>query len=88
LILLAQTRQADRDHARDEALQAHREAEAKRVEQFEAGQEKLLVQDKTLAEQHAQMLAQNTELTQQVAILTKELHATICMGQTPPSLAA
>ena len=88
LILLAQTRQADRDHARDEALQAHREAEAQRVQQFEAGQEKLLLQDKTLAEQHAQMLAQNIDLTRQVAELTRELHATICAGTATPDTSA
>jgi uncharacterized membrane protein len=90
LILLAQTRQADRDHVRDETLQAHREAAAQRVEQFEAGQERLLLQDKTLAEQHAQMLAQNTDLTREVAKLTQELHATICKtprGSTGSGLA-
>jgi uncharacterized membrane protein len=80
LILLAQTRQADRDHVRDEAMQAHREVESRRVEQYEADQAKLLAQDKTLAEQHAQMLAQNTELTREVARLTGELHAAICQG--------
>ncbi|HEY3828896.1 MAG TPA: DUF1003 domain-containing protein [Solirubrobacteraceae bacterium] len=85
LILLAQTRQADRDHTRDEAMQAHREAEAQRVQQFEAGQERLLLQDKTLAEQHAQMLAQNTDLTRKVAKLTQELHATICRNGEAPS---
>jgi uncharacterized membrane protein len=78
LILLAQTRQADRDHVRDEAFQAHREAEAQRVAQFEANQMQVLAQDKTLAEQHTHMLAQNTDLTRQVAQLTQELHATIC----------
>ncbi len=88
LILLAQTRQADRDHARDEALQAHREAEAERVQQFEAGQERMLVQDKALAEQHAQMLAQNTDLTRQVAQLTQELHTVICKDPTLPGLSA
>jgi uncharacterized membrane protein len=88
LILLAQTRQADRDHARDEALQAHREADAQRVQQFEAGQEQLLLQDKTLAEQHAQMLTQNTQLTEQVAELTRELHAAICHASPPPADAA
>jgi uncharacterized membrane protein len=82
LILLAQTRQADRDHLRDEALQAHREAEAQRVAHFEASQAALLAQDKTLAEQHAQMLAQNTDLTREVAKLTAELHAVICRSPT------
>jgi uncharacterized membrane protein len=88
LILLAQTRQADRDHVRDEALQAHREAEAQRVQKFEAGQERLLVQDKALAEQHAQMLAQNTEITREVAQLTQELHATICKNGAVPDAPA
>ena len=77
LILLAQTRQADRDHVRDETLQAHREAQAKRAERFERSQERMLEQDKGMAEQHTQMLAQNTEITQEVARLTKELHAAI-----------
>jgi uncharacterized membrane protein len=80
LILLAQTRQADRDKIRDDALQSHREAEAKRVEAFEARQSQLLAQDKSMAEQHSQMLAQNTALTEQVATLTRELHHTICKG--------
>jgi uncharacterized membrane protein len=80
LILLAQTRQADRDHIRDELLQQHREAEAKRVEHFEASQAKALDQDKRLAEQHAQLLAQNTDLTREVAELTKQVHAAICPG--------
>jgi uncharacterized membrane protein len=78
LILLAQTRQADRDHVHDEAFQAHREAETQRVAQFEAGQAKMLLDDKALAEQHSRMLEQNTALTRQVAKLTEELHTVIC----------
>jgi uncharacterized membrane protein len=78
LILLAQTRQADRDKLRDEALQAHREAEARGVAEFEANQAQVLIQDKALAEQHTRMLEQNTQLTQQVAKLTNELHSVIC----------
>ena len=77
LILLAQTRQADRDHLREEALQTHREAQAKRAERFEQSQARMLEQDKSMAEQHTQMLAQNTEITEEVARLTKELHAAI-----------
>jgi uncharacterized membrane protein len=80
LILLAQTRQADRDRIRDEKLQEHREAENRRVEAFEAKQAELLDQDKSMAEQHAQLLAQNTALTEQVAKLTTELHRAICLG--------
>jgi uncharacterized membrane protein len=80
LILLAQTRQADRDHHHEAMLQSHRELEAKRVEHFEASQAEGLEQDKQLAEQHSQMLAQNTELTREVAKLTKEVHAAVYKG--------
>jgi uncharacterized membrane protein len=82
LILLAQTRQADRDKIRDTAFQIHREAEAKAVADYEQRQAKVLVEDKSLAEQQARMLEQNTELTRQVAQLTTELHNTICRGGT------
>jgi uncharacterized membrane protein len=78
LILLAQTRQADRDKIREERLQEHREAENKRVEAYEAKQAELLDEDKKMAEQHSTMLAQNTKLTEQVAQLTTELHNAIC----------
>jgi uncharacterized membrane protein len=78
LILLAQTRQADRDKARDALLQAHREVEAKHASEYEARQAQLLADDKALAEQHSRMLEQNTQLTQQVAKLTSELHSVIC----------
>ena len=88
LILLAQTRQADRDKVRDSAFQAHREAEAKHVEQYEAQQARVLVEDKALAQQHSRMLEQNTELTAQVARLTQELHTVICREDPPPSAPA
>jgi uncharacterized membrane protein len=92
LILLAQTRQADRDKARDAISQAHREAEAKRASEFEERQAQVLTDDKALAEQHSQMLQQNTELTRQVAQLTADLHNAICVhghtiapGDVPPT---
>jgi uncharacterized membrane protein len=78
LILLAQTRQADRDKARDAAFQAHRDAEAKHVAEYERRQAQVLVEDKALSEQHARMLEQNTALTRHVAQLTEELHSVIC----------
>jgi uncharacterized membrane protein len=85
LILLAQTRQADRDKVRDDAFQTHREAEARRVAEYEERQARVLVQDKALAEQHTRMLEQNTELTQQVATLTQELHTVICTTRSTGS---
>lgn len=84
LILLAQTRQADRDKTRDALLQAHREAEAKHVADYEARQAQVLIDDKSLAEQHSRMLEQNTQLTRQVAKLTEELHAAICKQESGP----
>jgi uncharacterized membrane protein len=84
LILLAQTRQADRDKTRDLAFQAHREAEAKRASEYEARQAQLLADDKKLAEQHSQMLQQNTDLTRQVAQLTAELHNAVCVQGRKP----
>jgi uncharacterized membrane protein len=77
LILLAQTRQADRDRVRDEALEQHRDEENKRLELAEERQATLIDQDEKMAEEHTRMLAQNTELTEQVAKLTAELHAAI-----------
>jgi uncharacterized membrane protein len=84
LILLAQTRQADRDHVHDEALQKHREVESKRVEHFEQSQAQMLDQEKQLAEQHANMLAQNTKITREVEGLTREVHAVIYSGAAAP----
>jgi uncharacterized membrane protein len=83
LILLAQTRQADRDKARDASFQLHREAEAKHVAEYEQRQAQVLIEDKALSEQHSRMLEQNTDLTRQVATLTAELHRVICHGEPP-----
>jgi uncharacterized membrane protein len=88
LILLAQTRQADRDKIRDEALQEHRDAENKRVEANEARQAQSLAQDKAMAEQQAKMLAQNTQLTEQVATITRQLHEVVCKDDGGASTAA
>src|ERR1700757_2785594 len=66
LILLAQTRQADRDKAHADADAKHREALAKAAEQrqtFAAKQAETLVQ----------LLAQNTELTETVKALTQRI---------------
>jgi uncharacterized membrane protein len=84
LILLAQTRQADRDHVHDEMLQKHRELEAARVQHFEQSQAQMLDQDKQLAEQQAEMLAQNTKITREVEKLTREVHTAICIGAAAP----
>jgi uncharacterized membrane protein len=83
LILLAATRQADRDKIRDSALQKHHDAEIQRQKDFEASQTEVLGRERAMAEQHLQMLAQNTRLTEQIAQLTSELHEAICVEPNP-----
>jgi len=82
LILLAQTRQAERDKLRDNAVQQHRDADVEREQAFEARQTEVLARERGLAEQHLVLLAQNTRLTEEIARLTTELHATICSDST------
>jgi uncharacterized membrane protein len=83
LILLAATREAERDKIRDTALRDHHEAEIRRQEDFEVRQTEVLHRERTMAEQHLKLLAQNTQLTEQIARLTKELHQAICVGAKP-----
>ncbi len=78
LILLAQTRQAERDKRRDVAVQAHHDAEVKRAEAYEERQTETLARERALAEQHLTLLAQDTKLTEGIAQLTSELHDVIC----------
>jgi uncharacterized membrane protein len=78
LILLAQTRQADRDKLRDAAIQEHHDTDIQRERDFEDRQTEVLRRERALAEQHLTLLAQNTQLTAEIARLTTELHAVIC----------
>ena len=87
LILLAQTRQAERDKHRDFAAQAHREAQGQADQAFQERLSELLKHERTMAEQHLAMLAQNTALTEQIAHLTNELHAAICVNAPRPGQA-
>jgi len=79
LILLAQTRQADRDKLRDAAIQEHHDTDIQRERDFEARQTEVLRRERALAEQHLTLLAQNTRLTAEIARLTTELHTAICL---------
>ena len=78
LILLAQTRQAERDTLRDAAIREHHDADIRRERAFEERQTEVLEREQGLAEQHLTLLAQNTRLTEEIARLTTELHAAIC----------
>jgi uncharacterized membrane protein len=83
LILLAQTRQADRDKLRDAAIQEHHDTDIERERDFEARQIEVLDRERALAEQHLRLLQQNTKLTEEIARLTAELHAAICISPNP-----
>jgi uncharacterized membrane protein len=76
LILLAQTRQADRDKAaEDKADRRHdRIAHAAKVET-----DRLL----ELLESNTHLTTQDKELTEQVAQLTREIHALVCKPGEP-----
>jgi uncharacterized membrane protein len=78
LILLAQTRQADRDKAMSEADAQHREALAvaslERQEIANRQQEQIL----KLLEQNTELTRITRELTQHVEELTREIHEQTC----------
>jgi uncharacterized membrane protein len=67
LILLAQTRQAERDKVRSEAEEKHRELLAQRALRHQQTEEEGITLLKTLIED-------NTKLTEQVRELTQEIH--------------
>jgi uncharacterized membrane protein len=77
LILLAQTRQAERDKlAVDKAEHRHDEAErraAERVAALKAETDKL----ERLLESNTTLTQQDKELTEQIAALTREIHAQV-----------
>jgi uncharacterized membrane protein len=74
LILLAQTRQADRDKVAGDALEAHRAREEKlgqeRVAAIKTETDRLAA----LLESNTDLTQQDKELTEQVAKLTREIH--------------
>ncbi len=75
LILLAQTRQADRDKVAADMLEAHREAEIRNSVKRQAAVERTTNELKRLLESNTDLTRQDKELTEQVATLTREIHA-------------
>jgi uncharacterized membrane protein len=71
LILLAQTRQADRDKAHADADAQHRESVAA------AGLHRQQLAEQSL-ELLQNLLAENTQLTRQVEALTRQIHKEVC----------
>ena len=85
LILLAQTRQADRDKAHAEADALHREdlAHASEERQVLAAKQTAILVD--LLQQNTRLTSVTKELTERVESLTAELHARLMKGSGSPA---
>lgn len=81
LILLAQTRQADRDKAHADADAQHREALAFASDQRQALAAEQSVQLLALLEQNTQLTEFVKELSQRIEILTVEMHGKVVHGE-------
>ena len=83
LILLAQTRQADRDKVAGLKAEHHHEEQTRRgearVKALKAETDKL----EQLLEANTDLTRQDKELTEQVAALAREIHALLSSGRTP-----
>ena len=77
LILLAQTRQADRDKHAEDMLEQHRDEVARRAEGHQRVVEKTAEELKALLEANTDLTRRDKELTEQVAKLTREIHARV-----------
>jgi uncharacterized membrane protein len=75
LILLAQTRQVDRDKAASDQLEAHREEVTRRMQEREAALKTETDELKTLLQSNTQLTQQAKELTEKIEALTREIHA-------------
>jgi len=81
LILLAQTRQAERDKLSEDRAEKHRDRlermATKREEAIRVGTDELV----KLLESNTELTRQDKELTEQVAKLTREIHAQVTSGK-------
>lgn len=75
LILLAQTRQADRDKLAAELIERHRGDVARNAAEHQEALERTTSELKRLLESNTDLTRQDKELTEQVAVLTREIHA-------------
>lgn len=75
LILLAQTRQADRDKLALDELELHREHLLDRIQRHELALRKQTEELKQLLDANTTLTREDKELTEQVAALTREIHA-------------
>ena len=83
LILLAQTRQADRDKAAVAKAEHHHEEETRHAEQRVAAIKAETDKLEQLLEANTDLTRQDKELTEQIASLTREIHGLLSSGRTP-----
>ena len=82
LILLAQTRQVDRDKLASDQLEAHREEVAKRMQEREVAIKVETDELKALLQSNTELTQQNKELTEKIEALTREIHARLTDTKT------
>ena len=75
LILLAQTRQVERDKESSDKLEAHREEVTVAMQRREAALKKETDELKTLLQSNTDLTQQDKELTEKIETLTREIHA-------------
>jgi uncharacterized membrane protein len=75
LILLAQTRQVERDKAASDALEAHRDEVSKSTQNREAALKRETDELKALLQANTDLTQQDKELTEKIEALTREIHA-------------
>jgi uncharacterized membrane protein len=75
LILLAQTRQVERDKEASDRLEAHREEVSDSMARREADLKRETDELKALLQSNTDLTQQDKELTEKVAALTRDIHA-------------
>jgi uncharacterized membrane protein len=75
LILLAQTRQAERDRMRDTAVQGHRDAQVQHQEEFESQLRRMLDGDRKREAAHQALLDRQSALIDEVARALRDVQA-------------
>lgn len=80
LILLAQTRQADRDKVALDQLEAHREEVMRHMQAREIALKKETDELKALLTSNTDLTQQDKELTERIETLTREIHASLKAG--------
>jgi uncharacterized membrane protein len=80
LILLAQTRQAERDKDTGERLEAHRDDMSRAIEERGAAIKRETDELKALLGANTELTRQDKELTEKIESLTREIHARLGAG--------